>query len=132
MIPMKRNMFGFPERLYREARKDFRVREKVPITWTVQNGSSGIGHVSDISTSGALIEARGSRPLTDGTVISFKSETGAQGGFLPPKAKVVWSRPSGLLKRRVLCGVEFSDSSPEETDRLKKRIDERIHAFKLG
>ncbi len=125
-----RNMFGFPERLYHEERKNFRVRDRVPIKWAAASGGSGAGRVRDISTSGALIETDTSHPIVDGTVISLKQQVDDQGEFLPTQAKVVWSKPRGFLKRGVVVGVEFTDSPDSQTDLLKERIEKKMKTLR--
>lgn len=125
-----RNMFGFPERLYQEERKNFRVRDTIPIKWVAQSGGSGAGRVCDISETGALIEADSNRPILDGTVISLKQQVDDKGEFLPRQAKVVWSKRKGFLKKGVVVGVEFTDPSAEASDLLKERIESRMKALR--
>ena len=117
---MIRNVFGFPKKLYQESRRSFRVRESAPIKWSVGGIGSGFGCVCDLSTTGALIDAK--HPLVDGTVISFD-----QGGsVMPPQGRVVWSKPKGWLRQGTLCGVEFIDTPAEAAHRLKERIESRL------
>jgi outer membrane murein-binding lipoprotein Lpp len=124
-------MFGFPKRLYEETRRNFRVKEVLPINWTIAGMESGSGRVCDISSTGALIEAHATRPIGDGTVIALAQEAGPLGAFLPPEGRIVWSKPRGLFKKSTLCGVEFTNASSEVNDRLKKRIQERIGEMEL-
>lgn len=128
---MTRNMFGFPKRLYEETRRNFRVKEALPIKWTIPGMESGSGRICDISSTGALIEADAARLIGDGTVIALDQESGASGAFLPPEGRVVWSKPKGLFRKRTLCGVEFTNTSSEVSDRLNKRIQERIGDLEL-
>lgn len=124
-----RNMFGFPERLYHEERKNFRVRDRVPVKWTAAGGS-GAGRVRDISTTGALIETDASHPIVDGTVISLKQQVDQHSEFLPTQAKVVWSKPKGFLKRGVVVGVEFTDSFTPQAGLLQERIEKKMQALR--
>ena len=129
---MTRNMFGFPKRLYEEARRNFRVKEALPITWTIGGLGSGSGRVCDISSTGALIEAHATRPIGDGTVIALEQGAGSLAGFLPSEGRIAWSKPKGLFKKSTLCGVEFTNVSSEVNEQLKKRIQERIGTMELG
>jgi len=126
-------MFGFPKRLYEETRRHFRVRESVPIKWTIGGLASGSGRVCDISSTGALIEAHATtRPIGDGTVIALEQEAGVLDRFLPSEGRIVWSKSKGFFKKSTLCGVEFINSSSEVNDHLKNRIQERIGQMELG
>jgi len=129
---MTRNMFGFPKRLYEETRRHFRVKEAVPIKWTIGGLATGTGRVCDISSTGALIEAHVTRPIGDGTVIALEQEAGPLGGFLPTEGRIVWSKSKGFIKKSTLCGVEFTHTSSEVNDRLQKRIQDRISKMELG
>lgn len=130
---MTRNMFGFPKRLYEETRRHFRVRESLPIKWTIGGLASGSGRVCDISSTGALIEAHATtRPIGDGTVIAIEQNAGSLERFLPSEGRIVWSKPKGFFKKSTLCGVEFINSTSEVNDRLKNRIQERIGRMELS
>ncbi len=129
---MTRNMFGFPKRLYEETRRNFRVKEALPITWTIGGLGSGSGRVCDLSSTGALIEAHATRPIGDGTVMALNQGAEPLEGFLPPEGRVVWSKSIGFLKKKTLCGVEFTHLPADVNDRLKKRIQDRIGELELG
>lgn len=130
---MTRNMFGFPKRLYEETRRHFRVKESLPIKWTIGGLASGSGRVCDLSSTGALIEAHATtRPIGDGTVVALEQNAGALDNFLPPEGRIVWSKTKGFFKKSTLCGVEFIHSSSEVNDRLKNRIQARISQMELG
>ncbi len=123
---MVRNLFGFPKRLYREARKQFRVKERLPIKWRINNEIFGIGKVRDISASGALIEASALRPIGDGTVLQIEADSPAQGKFLPSQGRITWSRKKSFFSENLLCGVEFINPVSEVVERLKERVQDRI------
>ncbi len=123
---MSRNLFGFPTKLYKEARKESRVKEHLPVKWMAGADVSGIGKIRDISTSGALIEAKAMKPFGDGTVLQLDVDSPAQGEFVPTQGRIVWSRRKSFFNQSLLCGVEFINPASEVMERLKERVGDRI------
>ncbi|MDD3375375.1 MAG: PilZ domain-containing protein [Candidatus Omnitrophica bacterium] len=123
---MVRNLFGFPKKLYKEARSQFRVKEHLPIKWMSGSDVSGIGKIRDISASGALIEAKAMKPFGDGTVLQMQVDSPAQGEFVPAQGRIVWSRRKSFFNQSLLCGVEFINPASEIMERLKERVSARI------
>ena len=123
---MSRNLFGFPTKLYKEARRECRVKERLPVKWMAGADVSGIGKIRDISSSGALIEAKAGKPFGDGTVLQLEVDSPAQGEFVPTQGRIVWSRRKSFFNQSLLCGVEFINPASEVMERLKERVGDRI------
>jgi len=124
---MKRNIFGFPQKLYQEGRRQFRIRENLAVKLLAgESVFSELGKVRDISSTGALIEAKALRPIGDGTVLSLQPEGVLQDNFLPSQGRVVWSKEKGLFNHNLLCGIEFVNPSADALTCLKTRIQNRI------
>ncbi|MDP8266167.1 MAG: PilZ domain-containing protein [Candidatus Aceula meridiana] len=124
---MKRNMFGFPAKLYQEGRRKFRIRENLAVNLSSEISTFfGSGRIKDISSTGALLEAKALRPIGNGTVLGLRLERESKDNFLPSQGRVVWSKEKGFFNHSLLCGIEFVNPSAEDLTGLKTRVQSRI------
>jgi hypothetical protein len=110
-----------------EWRRHPRVREEIPVRWSIpQHGTEGRGIIRNVSISGLLLEVDDRfKPAADNATFMI-DVLDEKLRFVPKDAKLVWSSHIMADKRRKFCGLKFVDPTGPTFSRLKDHVDGRL------
>ncbi len=89
-------------------RQHFRIKDDLPVRWSVEGGASGEGIVLDISTNGVKLITDTSFDPPDECIFNIEPLMGKQLPFGPKKAIMRWYQK--VMKGKVeciVCGLQF-------------------------
>lgn len=111
--------------MFKESRGSLRIKENLDVTWRMKDRQQqGQAKISNISTSGLLLEAQNDFSLSPGDILHIDSFLSARDNFLPQEGRIVWSQRKN--SRRVLCGLEFVAPEEKTLAKLRERIQQKI------
>ena len=109
-----------------EARRGLRVKDNVPVRWSIKDGyDSGEGKVINISTSGLLLLTKKDFSPMENSVVALESFGESNGHFLPREGRLVWSKSRGPRNNRI-CGIEFIQPEEKVISNLRERVQKGI------
>ena len=110
--------------MLKESRKDLRIRENLAVTWRLKDRErQGRAKISNISTSGLLLQAQNDFFPSPGDILNIDSSLSGADNFLPEESRLVWSQRND---RHVFCGMEFVNPEEKILKKLRERIQHKI------
>lgn len=91
-----------------EGRQHFRIKDNLPVRWSIEGGLSGAGIIFDMSASGIKLITDRSFEAPQGCIFTIEPPKGGQLPFGPKKAIMRWYQKeikNGI--ECVICGLEF-------------------------
>ena len=111
--------------MLKESRGNLRIRENLAVTWRLKDRErQGQARVSNISTSGLLLETQNDFSPFPGDILGIDSSLEGVDNFLPQEGRLIWSQRKN--SRKVLCGLEFVNPEEKILTKLRERIQQRI------
>jgi len=89
-------------------RQHSRIKDNLPVHWSIEGGVSGDGVLLDLSSTGIRLITNKSFDPSDNCIFTVGSFKGEQLPFGPQKAILRWSQK--VMKNKVecvVCGLEF-------------------------